>query len=473
MKKLVLLTFLVVLPKVFFSQGLPINEIIDKIRQVDLFVKYGMFKDNVENELKLIANDPKISSDDYKKLYHAYDSLRLRYNRFLDVISSDLSKWSQIKAMIKNPDNFASKYMNEYESVLKYYTDTYKKIFVDVENNVRRSNGEFSTKNIGIGTILVLIQEAKPLIQSIVRWIKNRRDEKDEAKNTIIAAITDQLFKPLEMKRWDVLVKNSPLSIDERKIIKEEKKQNLIENEDLSLIENSEFKGSLYFTWCTKDCDNPKLSDAKKIEFRPAPKRVKSVTVSPYSQPDNNTFCKAMRYNSVNSFEAGYMQLELSSTAAIYVFAYNTAKEKKIEPIFPFPVKELKERGYTQEQIVTKSITVTPFFNSSNKGTLTIPAPAISGGKEIPLFMNVTPDSDEEYIVVLISKKQLPDNFYQEVEDADGSNLETRLFNVLGNQLVSSEDADAKLNLNEGLLNFDASNLNKGSVLGLIFVINH
>jgi hypothetical protein len=116
---------------------------------------------------------------------------------------------------------------------------------------------------------------------------------------------------------------------------------------------------------------------------------------------------------------------------------------------------------------------VSPFFNSSSDGSRVIPAPAFKNGVELPLFMKVENDAEEEYIVVLLSKKQLPEDFYSEVEEADGSNLETKLYNVLGDQLLSSDNLLAKFTNNGSVLSFDASKLTDGLVMGLIFVVRH
>lgn len=460
------------------AQKLSIEEIVDKIRQVDLFIKYGKFKDTVEKELTTLANNEKITSEEVEKLNLAYDDMRLKYNRFLESIKSDLSKWSQIKAMTKNPDDFVKKYMDEYEDVLNFYKKNYSKTFNEIENEVKRRNGEFATKSIGLGTILMLIDEAKPLIQSIVKWFRERRDDKDEAKNNILMAINERLFRPLEMKAWEKLV--SKKSQDKPSATVEEKKKNrdeYIEHQDLTLIDNEQFKGSLYFNWCTEGCNEMANSNTEKIAFTATPRLVKAktVTVGKFDDTADKKVQKTLRFSSEKTFGEGYMQLKINTDAAAYVFAYNTAKEKKIEPIYPFPSDYLRDLGFNDKQIgsKTKSITVSPFFSSNSDGSRVIPAPAFKNGTEVPLFMNVKNDTEEEYIVVLVSKKQLPDDLYNEVEEADGSNLETKLYNVLGDQLLSSDDKLATFSNKGNVLSFDASKLKDGLVLGLIFVVRH
>jgi hypothetical protein len=463
MKNLFFILSLAVVTNILSAQEkqLPIVEIIDKIKQLDLFVQYGRFRDSTENELKLIANGAKISSDDYKKLYLACDSLRLRYNRFLELISSDLSKSSQIKAIRNNPDIFASKYMEEYESVLTYYSSSYKKTYNDVENNVRKSNGGLSTKLQNAGSILTIKNKSRPFIKKTLGWIKQRRDEGEESKNTIIAALTEHFVKPLAMKPWKLLVENNTLSVSEIASLKKEQRKSYIENSDLTIIENSEFKGYLYFNYCDKDCDKPELSDVKRIEFENQPITKGNV------KPGYYAFLGDLRYISVNKFSTGFMQLNFNSKAVVNVFAYNSEKDK-IRSIFPFSVSELKEKGYCDEYIGTKSLNVSPFFRSSTNGSLTILAVAKEGKNEIPMFMNVSSDSEMEYIVALISNKQLPEGFYQDLEDDDGNNLEIRLHNILGRQLISSSSQASIIN-NNGLISFDATSLYKGHVISVYF----
>jgi hypothetical protein len=482
LKPKIMKNFLLLLGLVIFfgsanAQKLSIEDIVDKVRQVDLFIKYGKFKDTVETALTVLANNEKITVEEVEKLNLAYEEMRLKYNRFLESIKADLSKWSQIKAMTKNPDAFAQKYMDAYEDVLNYYRKTYSKTFNDIEKEVKRRNGEFATKAIGLGTILLLIDEARPLIQSIVKWFKERRDDKDEAKNNILMIINERLFNKLEMKAWEKLVikKNNEKPVEPSGLKK--KNEAYIEHPDLTLIDDEQFKGSLYFNWCTEGCNDLANSNTEKIAFKATPKLVKSktVTVGKFDDTTDKKVQKTLRYSSDKTYGDGYMQLKLNTEAAAYIFAYNTSKEKKIEPIFPFPSDYLRDLGFTDQQIgsKTKSITVSPFFSSSKDGSRVIPAPAHKNGTEVPLFMNVKNDAEEEYIVVLLSKKQLPEDFYAEVEEADGSNLETKLYNVLGDQLLSSDNSLAKFTNNGNVLSFDASQLKDGLVMGLIFVIRH
>jgi hypothetical protein len=470
MKNFILLLGLVILFGSAKAQ-LSIEDIVDKVRQVDLFIQYGKFKDTVETKITSLVNDEKITQEEVVKLNLAYNEMRLKYNRFLETIKSDLSKWSQIKAMTKNPDAFAKKYMDEYEGVLNYYRKIYFKTINNIEYDVNKRNGQFAKKSIGLGTILLLIDEARPIIKSIVKWFRERRDEKDEAKNNILMIINERLFNKLEMKAWDKLaIKKNNENPGLNK-----KDDAYIEHQDLTLIDNEQFKGSLYFNWCTEGCNDLANSNNEKIIFNATPKLVKSTKVSNFDANTNNKVQKCLRYSSNKTYGDGFMQLKINSEAAAYVFAYNTAKEKKIEPIYPFPSDNLRELGYSDKQIGsnTKSITVSPFFNSSSDGSRVIPAPAFKNGVELPLFMKVENDSEEEYIVVLLSKKQLPEDFYAEVEDADGSNLETKLYNVLGDQLLSSDNQLAKFSSNGSELSFDASQLKDGLVMGFIFVIHH
>jgi hypothetical protein len=466
--------FLLLLGLVMFfgsanAQKLSIEDIVDKVRQVDLFIKYGKFKDTVEKDLTVLVNNEKITSEEVEKLNLAYDEMRLKYNRFLETIKTDLSKWSQIKAMTKYPDAFAKKYMDEYEDVLNYYKKSYSKTFNDIENEVKRRNGEFASKALGLGTILLLIDEARPLIQSIVKWFRERRDDKDEAKNNILMVINERLFRQLEMKAWEKLISKKNNEKPYEPVGLKKKNEAYIEHPDLTLIDDEQFKGSLYFNWCTQGCNDMANSNTEKIAFNASPKLVKSKTET------EKKLQKTLRYSSESTYGDGYMQLKINTEAAAYIFAYNTSKEKKIEPIFPFPSDYLRDLGFTDQQIgsKTKSITVSPFFSSSTDGSRVIPAPAYKNGTEVPLFMNVKNDAEEEYIVVLLSKKQLPEDFYAEVEDADGSNLETKLYNVLGDQLLSSDNSLAKFTTNGNVLSFDASQLKDGLVMGFIFVIRH
>ena len=477
MKKLILILGLVIYFGSANAQKLSIEDIVDKIKQVDLFIKYGKFKDTVETALTVLVNNEKITAEEVEKLNLAYDEMRLKYNRFLETIKTDLSKWSQIKAMTKNPDAFAKKYMDEYEDVLNYYKKSYSKTFNDIENDVKRRNGEFASKALGLGTILLLIDEARPLIQSIVKWFRERRDDKDEAKNNILMVINERLFRQLEMKAWEKLIskKNNEKPVETAGLKK--KNEAYIEHPDLTLIDDEQFKGSLYFNWCTQGCNDMANSNTEKIAFKETPKLVKSktVTVGKFDASDEKKVQKILRYSSDKTYGDGFMQLKINTEAAAYIFAYNTSKEKKIAPIYPFPSDYLRDLGFTDQQIgsKTKSITVSPFFSSSTDGSRVIPAPAYKNGTEVPLFMNVKNDAEEEYIVVLVSKKQLPEDFYAEVEEADGSNLETKLYNVLGEQLLSSDNQLAKFSSNGSELSFDASQLKDGIVMGFIFVIRH
>jgi len=405
------------------AQKLSIEDIVDKIRQVDLFIQYGKFKDKVQSELtELVANE-KITAEEVEKLNVAYDEMRLKYNRFLELIKADLSRWSQIKEMTKNPDAFANKYMDEYEAVLNYFQNSYSRTFNDIENDVKSRSEEFATKGFGIGTLLLLIDEARPLIRSIVKWIKQRRDDKDEAKNKILMLVNERLFSPLEMKPWEKIVTKKPMEEqdDERVVKKKKKSEGYIENQDLTLIDNDQFKGSLYFNWCTEGCNDVDNSNTEKIAFKASPKLVKSKIET------EKKLQKTLRYSSESTYGDGFMQLKINTEAAAYIFAYNTSKEKKIEPIYPFPSDYLRDLGFSDKEIGTntKSVRVSPFFSTNSDGSKVIPAPAYKNGAKVPLFMKVENDSEEEYIVVLLSKKQLPDDFYSEVEDADGSNLET------------------------------------------------
>jgi len=46
------------------AQQLSIEDIVDKIRQVDLFIKYGKFKDKVQSELTVLVANEKITAEE-------------------------------------------------------------------------------------------------------------------------------------------------------------------------------------------------------------------------------------------------------------------------------------------------------------------------------------------------------------------------------------------------------------------------
>jgi hypothetical protein len=112
MKKLFLvcLSYLLLCTSLSAQSEKTVQEIANLLENADVFVKYRTFRSDFQKTN--IDLGPKIKYyEDYEMLNIAYNDTQKKYNEFLEIIRRDLSDWSEIKAMGRNPGKFANKYL--------------------------------------------------------------------------------------------------------------------------------------------------------------------------------------------------------------------------------------------------------------------------------------------------------------------------------------------------------------------------
>ena len=170
-----------------------VQNIAELLENADVFVKYLTFRSDFQKMNTDLGAQLKFY-EDYEMLNIAYNDTQKEYNEFLEIIRKDLSDWSEIKAMGRNPEKFANKYLTEYNSVIAAYDKQYKPVYNKVLANSKSAAG----KSISPQLVIVGIQ----VFNAVVDLIKNRKEEKAENLSLVIGTINSFFIQKLKMQSW-------------------------------------------------------------------------------------------------------------------------------------------------------------------------------------------------------------------------------------------------------------------------------
>jgi hypothetical protein len=153
-------------------------------------------------------------------------------------------------------------------------------------------------------------------------------------------------------------------------------------------------------------------------------------------------------------------QIKVKNTALMYAFAFNP--DKTCYDVYPFPEEWIEAYKMSKN----RALKVGPLMLKSDDNVVTIPSRNAESGVEN--YINIEGKASQELFCLLLSKSELNTvELYGKIEAAQG-NLEERLKTVLGDEMLTTEEANVKME--NGKIFYNADALSK-KVLPLVFVI--
>jgi hypothetical protein len=460
MKKLFLvcLSYLLLCTSLSAQSEKTVQEIANLLENADVFVKYRTFRSDFQKTN--IDLGPKIKYyEDYEMLNIAYNDTQKKYNEFLEIIRRDLSDWSEIKAMGRNPGKFANKYLIEYNSVLDAYNDQFKPVYNTVLANSQLAAGKVISPQL----VIVGVQ----IFNAVVDLIKNRKAEKVENLSLVIGTINSFFIQKLRMKSWAELDIPIPtamrpvdtngtsietttaVSADESEAVSIRQKEQTATVTQVSAPLFSTMSGFVEF----HNLDNK--DQDQKMNF--TANRGKNIIVNT-RKPQNGGIVITSQTNRVDYFtsvdayaEGDQFYIKVNNTAGLYVIAQNS--DGSVAVLYPYnPGKNIIIEGRDRNSVTTlpeADRQVTPpqqrYFT-------------FEGGAEKESFCILLTRSDLDLQEVKAALEALP-----------GEPLHDRLAKVFNDNLV--QPAAANLQLDANRLGFDAMD-NKATVLPVVFYIS-
>jgi hypothetical protein len=431
-----------------------VQTIAELLEKSKVFVDYRKFRQQFE-DMNQEAGQHLYYYDDYLRLNAAYNDIQIQYNSLLFDIKKDLSNLSTIRQMTKKPQDFAMRYLDDYNQVIRAYEDNYLPIYRQVTQPDR------SSIKLGKAVTPAMILLGIEVFLSVVDLIQSRKGERDGSENAVLSKINEFFVKKIQMQSWEdfnlpVPNKTSKQGLKSRSIFVQAPLVTRLEGAlELIYLDNSGKQQRMQFgnDIGAKDIGVDVLrSQHGKIE---AETRQLGV----------------VEYRSFASFPEGtQFQVAIRNTGGMYVLTLNSGN--KIKMLYPYANENLRDCA---EKLGTgKDIDVLPptFVVGRNaKGETFLPAPDCSTMKPTPRYFTIQapkPKSGNEQFCILITKAELDiQQLSKQLEKIEG-NLSERLVEVLGPDLIQP-DASA-LKMKKGQLSFNATK-SKQSILPVLFTI--
>lgn len=456
-KLLVCLSYLIICSALSAQSAKTVQEISNMLENADVFLKYRTFRSDFQKSNTDLGAQLKFY-EDYEMLNIAYNDTQKEYNEFLEIIRKDLSDWSEIKAMGRNPGKFANKYLTEYNTVLDAYNKQYKPVYNTVLANAQLAGG----KAISPQLVMVGIQ----IFNAVVDLIKNRKEEKAENLSMVIGTINSFFIQKLRMKSWAEL--DIPVPTDTRPVNTNgnasdtETRGRTYDSEDVSVRQKeqistvtqisaplfSDMRGFVEFHYLDNNEQDQKMNFTAN--------RGKNIVVST-RKPQNggivvtNQTNRVDYYNSVDAYpEGAQFYIKVNNTAGLYVITQNS--DGSIAVLYPYNTgKNIIIEGRDRNSVTTlpeADHQVTP----PQQRYFTLEGSAIKES-----FCLILTRSELNVEEVKVALEALPDE-----------PLHDRLAKVFGDDLV--QPAVAYLQLEANRLSFAAED-DKALVLPVVFYI--
>jgi len=460
MKKMLLvcLSCLLICAAVSAQTEKTVQNIAELLENADVFVKYRTFRSDFQKMNTDLGAQLKFY-EDYEMLNIAYNDTQKEYNEFLEIIRKDLSDWSEIKAMGRNPEKFANKYLTEYNSVIAAYNKQYKPVYNKVLANSKSAAG----KSISPQMVIVGIQ----VFNAVVDLIKNRKEEKAENLSLVIGTINSFFIQKLKMQSWaelDIPVPtatrptktnststktDTPATSSDAEVISKRQKEQAASVTQVSSPLFSNMSGFVEFHYL--DTANRDL----KMNF--IANRGKNIIVST-RKPQNGGIATTNQtnrvdfYNSVDSFAEGeQFYIKVNNTAGLYVITLNA--DSTISVLYPYnPTKNIVIEGRDRNSVTTLPMADTQVTPPEQR------------------YFTFTGEAKKESFCIILTRSDLDlREVTTALEALPGVPLHDRLAKVFGDKLV--QPAAANLRLESNRLSFDAAE-SKATVLPVVFYIN-
>jgi len=478
MKKIAVFLLLFCALQATFAQKLTVEEVITGLTEIPTIVKYKEFKKDIEKLVVETTANPNLSAEDYNALRTAYNGTKLKYDAFVGEIKSDLLDFRNVKKMSDKPMEYSEKYMTGFNEAVDYY----EKNFVPVYNNIKSKERVIPPQ---------LIQAGIQGFIMLVDFLKKRHTDNQAHKNDILNSINTMFTTPLAMTPWEKLVTTpapsatiippapapAPTNGNGGGMVKGggtpavtpaptpatpantpvENPATPAETKTLTPIQVpyptiKELNGEIEFLYVS----NLQPIRLSNMAFEPKLRKLVVGTVQGGAAAQAETgFTSRMAFPEYTSF-----QIKVKNTALMYAFAFNP--DKTCYDVYPFPEEWIEAYKMSKN----RALKVGPLMLKSDDNVVTIPSRNAESGEEN--YINIEGKASQELFCLLLSKSELNTvELYKKIEEAQG-NLEERLKAVLGDEMLTTEEANVKIE--NGKIFYNADALSK-KVLPLVFVI--
>lgn len=406
--------------------------------QVKAIIKYKTFRKDFKKTIVELTKDDKLKNNPelYNKLQTAYNSTKKEYDGFLVVIKSDMSDYRAVKQMAKKPQIYAQKYMDVYTNALNNYETN----FLPVYNEILSKTGNSRTISP------ILIKLAIDGFSIIVNYIKKRKANKTESYNLVLAQINKLFFNKLKLREWEELVSYTS--------------NNKVSNNNLTKENNktyvpyptiSEMKSEIEFVYVTQK--NPVQTDKMLFSHKNAERDLIVGNLTDTTNYSGDYFISQNAYPEKTAF-----QINVTNTAFMYVFAFNT--NDKCYNIYPFSKEWIKACNMNRDL----EVGTLPGRDDNTMQTI-IPSKTQNGKDN---YIIISGRAEKERLCIIISKSELNiQDVYKKIDNLQGTIYE-RINAVFVNNIILEKNAGVITNSNK--ITFDASKSNK-TILPLIFYI--
>lgn len=483
MKKASLFLILFCVMNSIFAQKLTVEQVITGLTEIPTIVQYKKFKSDIEALVVETTSNPNLSAEDYNALRTAYNGTKIKYDAFVGEVKADLLDFRNLKKMGEKPMEYSEKYMVGFNEAITHYETN----FVPVYNNIKSKERVIPPQ---------LIQAGIQGFIMLVDFLKKRHNDNKAHQSDILNSINTMFTTPLAMTPWESLVKTptptptpvvptppnpvnpngggntqgggatkggtlapvtpvvpaTPTTPVNPGAPNENKVSGLPIQVPYPTIKD--LNGEIEFLYVSS-LQPVRLSN---MGFEPKLRKlvVGSIQGGAAAAPAETGFTSTAAYPEYTSF-----QIKVKNTALMYAFAFNL--DKTCYDVYPFPEDWIEAYKMSNKN---RALKVGPLMLKNDDNIVTIPSRNADSGEEN--YINIEGKATQELFCLLLSKSELNTvELYKKIELAQG-NLEERLKMVLGEEMLSTEEANVRME--NGKIYYNADALSK-KVLPLVFVI--
>jgi hypothetical protein len=387
--------------------------LLEKISSVKVMADYIQFKSKIENEVLNLTQNKQLSLEQMDSLKNAYNLTKVKFDIFLVSIEQDIIDIKKIRQSDASLENLSQKYQNSYNEAIAEYENSFAPVYAKISQ----------TRSLWI----VLFKVGRVAFNLVVQYLFDKKIDSGFVVQEVLSQTVEHFKKKLFLKKWDDLVANNNPKPPVDKITIPI---------DLPVI--SDLKGNI--TLISTNVQNQSQTTLIQFEQKQATRSL-NVTNSG-KQAD---FVTKDRFDQNNAF-----QIKIKTRSLVYVFAYNNSRDCFL--IYPFSADMIQRYNLSKN----RSLGVGPLMLKNENDEITIPSKNVNTGEEN--YITIEGQSEKEELCIIISKSEIEMNqLFEKIQSSTG-NLLNRLQNVLGENIVLSQNS--KLSLLDGVITFEADNSN-------------
>lgn len=426
-------------------------KVVESLEQAEVFVKYRKFKREFEQMNREVA--PTLTNyAEYDKLKLAYDQVEKKYNSFLEGIKRDLSDYSVIRQMVRDPLTFANRYGEDYREVIFEYEKNYLPVY--------------NKLSVGKAIPPALVAIGIDLLKEVVEIIVQRPELKEEKFNVILSVINSFFYDKLKMKSWSEMGFKAPANTPSTQGSTTQASQATTEPVDVQAPVFGEMAGWVEFV--SLNASN------QEVAMRFGAPVSKAITVETRRTEEGEVVtqqqtARVAQFESIDTYKDGSQFLiRVNNTAGMYVLALNSDNDV----VFLYPYENEDLGGCRDFAPVSKDINLgylnsTPAVGKDENGVTTLPTPDCRYNPPRDRYFTISGDSRKEEFAILLTRSEMDIREVEtKLEQARGT-LAERLGQVFAGSAVSSTGA---VSVSGNRMQFDAGS-SQQTVLPVVFNI--